>query len=449
MGPVSAARRGRSLDTAEAPVRIRLLRRIDGATHDRRPGTTTRHPRCRAGGRLAARQRRPPATARRFGPAPGPAGRHRGDRPHAAGSSTSSTRRSSRAVFPRSNERPRACSARRRAPTGSSCSKRWSSRTERVGLRRLAVSPFVGWDAAGLEHNDVDRLALRLRFWLRVFQERGVAALFETISRDERLPARLLGQLDGERRMTDLRHVAEALHAETMAAGLGLDGRPRVVATSRGRRQPGLLGRAQPASRFRLRSRTGRHRAREQGTGVPDRARPVRLGSVGLRPRHPAVPRRRGGPTRPQRRRTDAPGFAEDQRRHKSEEFGEDLRLLYVALTRAQSQVTAWWAPSTKNTPCAPLHRLLFTDAPAVQVPERVPVPNDAAALTRASTLVVDGCLSVSVVPDGDDVSWQPAPSISGDAGRGGAESRARHRLAADVLQRADRRHAHRPADDR
>ena len=32
VGPVSAARRGRSLDTAGAPVRIRLVRRIDGAT---------------------------------------------------------------------------------------------------------------------------------------------------------------------------------------------------------------------------------------------------------------------------------------------------------------------------------------------------------------------------------------------------------------------------------
>ena len=76
-------------------------------------------------------------------------------------------------------------------------------------------------------------------------------------------------------------------------------------------------------------------------------------------------------------------GFARTSVDTASEEFGEDLRLLYVALTRAQAQVTAWWAPSAKNTVCAPLHRLLFTDNPADPVPERVPVPIDAAASAR------------------------------------------------------------------
>ena len=79
-----------------------------------------------------------------------------------------------------------------------------------------------------------------------------------------------------------------------------------------------------------------------------------------------------------------SPGFTADQNRNNSEEFGEDLRLLYVALTRAQAQVTAWWAPSAKNTPCAPLHRLLFTDDPATAVPERVSVPGASRAFARA-----------------------------------------------------------------
>jgi exodeoxyribonuclease V beta subunit len=73
--------------------------------------------------------------------------------------------------------------------------------------------------------------------------------------------------------------------------------------------------------------------------------------------------------------------------------------------------VTAWWAPSARNTQCAPLHRLLFTAAPASDVPERVAVPGAAVALSRASALAVDGCLSVTDVPDGGTVSWtRPAP---------------------------------------
>ena len=39
-------------------------------------------------------------------------------------------------------------------------------------------------------------------------------------------------------------------------------------------------------------------------------------------------------------------GRAERFARHHAEEAGEDLRLCYVALTRAQCQVVTWWAPS-------------------------------------------------------------------------------------------------------
>ena len=54
-----------------------------------------------------------------------------------------------------------------------------------------------------------------------------------------------------------------------------------------------------------------------------------------------------------------SPGYDDARTRHLAEEFGEDLRLAYVALTRASSQVVAWWAPST-NSAAAPLTRLLL-----------------------------------------------------------------------------------------
>ena len=50
------------------------------------------------------------------------------------------------------------------------------------------------------------------------------------------------------------------------------------------------------------------------------------------------------------------PGRPERFSRYRDEEAGEDLRLLYVALTRAQCQVVTWWAPSF-NTPASALHR--------------------------------------------------------------------------------------------
>jgi exodeoxyribonuclease V beta subunit len=282
-------------------------------------------------------------------------------------------------------------------------------------VRRLAVSPFVGWDALGLETNDVDALGLRLRSWLATYEARGIAALFETISRDERLPARLLAQVDGERRLTDLRHVAEALHAETMSAQLGLTAalewlRRRVdEATDDGsqERSRRLDSDSEAVQLVTVWASKGLefpvvYVPFDWDKHVADEAIPLyhvdettRVRNVGGR---------------------GAADFAADQARHVSEDLGEDLRLLYVAMTRAQARVTAWWVPSSFNTTCAPLHRLLFTEAPADGVPEKVRVPGDTAALTHLTSLAVAGCLSVSEASTDapTDIRWQRPADGSG-----------------------------------
>ena len=69
--------------------------------------------------------------------------------------------------------------------------------------------------------------------------------------------------------------------------------------------------------------------------------------------------------------------------RWQREEAGEWLRLLYVAITRAQSQVVCWWAP-TRNTPASPLHRVLQGRRPgAAGVPDEFAnrTDDDAAAI--------------------------------------------------------------------
>jgi exodeoxyribonuclease V beta subunit len=273
-------------------------------------------------------------------------------------------------------------------------------------LRRLAVSPFVGWDAAALEHGDVDALGERLRSWLRLYEERGIAALFEAISRDETLPARLLAQEDGERRLTDLRHVGESLHAAAMAGQLGLTAalewlRRRVeeanrdVALDRSRRLDSDAAAVQVVTVHA-----------SKGLEFPVVYVPFAwdryVGDVAIPRFHDDAGRRVrnvGG--------DGVPGFADDVRRHNSEEFGEDLRLLYVALTRAQASVTAWWAPSARSTTSSPLHRLLFTDDPAAGVPESVKLPLDREAAARAERLAVPGCLSVTVAPEPAAVTWR------------------------------------------
>ena len=393
--PVSAAHAGRALDSSEAPVRIRVIPRgnvsslLVGPARDL---VTADVVNCVID-RLDARALLTPrdgSPARPVQPGDIAVIVRTGaqlDLVHAAllAAGVPSVQRTTSSVF--------------RTPAGAdwvALLKALEQPHRAARLRRLAISAFVGWDAAGVEHNDLDDLGLRVRIWLSVLNERGIAALFEAVSRREQVPARLLAQTDGERRLTDLRHVGEALHAAAMAGQLGLTAslewlRRRVEesdedsSVERSRRLDSDAAAVQVLTVWA-----------SKGLEFPIVLVPfawdryVRDPDIPLFHRDDRRVRNVGG--------TSASDFKADQQRDRSEQFGEDLRLLYVALTRAQAQVTAWWAPSSTNTQCAPLHRLLMADDPASAVAERVPVPNDAAALTRITSRAVTGCLSVTPV---------------------------------------------------
>ncbi len=54
-----------------------------------------------------------------------------------------------------------------------------------------------------------------------MLRQRGVASLLETVTLTERLPERILAHPDGERELTDLRHVGQLLHAEATSKQWG------------------------------------------------------------------------------------------------------------------------------------------------------------------------------------------------------------------------------------
>ncbi len=272
-------------------------------------------------------------------------------------------------------------------------------------LRRLAITPFIGWTAADLDTHDLDALGVRVRRWLRVFAERGIAALLETVSRDEQMPRRLLSELDGERRLTDLRHVGEALHSAAMAEHLGL---AALLDWLRRRVRESHRDTSIERSR-RLESDTASVQIvtvwASKGLEFPivlvpfewdryDRDEPVPL----FHDEHGRRVRYVGGP---------GPGYDECAQRARTEIRGEHLRLLYVAMTRAQARVIAWWGPSSKNTEHAPLHRLLFAHDPSIEVPERAAVlPEDRAAQVLLSR-TAPGHLAVVPIKPGPPVTWQ------------------------------------------
>jgi exodeoxyribonuclease V beta subunit len=291
-------------------------------------------------------------------------------------------------------------------------------------VRRVALTPWVGWSAVELDGRGpsaTDELAEILRRWEEVFTTRGVAGLFAAITQERDLAARLLGRPDGERQVTDRRHVAEALHAEALSGQLGISGLLAWL-----RQQVDEAG-----------GDMDQERSRRLDTDA-DAVQVVTVhASKGLEFPAALVPfgwDTFGGGTRERLPRfydaggrrirhiggTNAPGFAAARRAEDDECAGEELRLLYVAATRAASRLLLWWAPSSK-THTSPLHRLLFSGDPRQPIPPFLVVPEDSAAVARFEDLAAagPGGLRVTTV-----VPTQPATAsmATGGAAAPGAE---------------------------
>ena len=156
---------------------------------------------------------------------------------------------------------------------------------------------------------------------------------------------------DGERRLTDLRHVGQVLHAAA------LDGRPRArprwssgCGAASPRRPADVERRAHPPAGVRRRRRAGRHRARQQGPEFPVVYLPFALGPV--RRADPDVlllhdDAARGCSTSAATAGAglDASARAGTAPRRPARSCGCSTS----ALTRAQSQVVTWWAPTREH----------------------------------------------------------------------------------------------------
>ena len=281
-------------------------------------------------------------------------------------------------------------------------------------VRSAALSVFLGGTAASLDAAGdelTDQLGGRLRRWSDLLGERGVAAFLEVLSAQEQLPERVLGRPHGDRLLTDLRHVGQALHAAALQESLGLTAlvewlRRRIA-------QAAVEGTDERTRRLESDAAAVQVMTVHVSKGLefpvvyvpyawdrwsPDRPDPLRL--------HDAADRRVldvGGP--------GGPGYAAALAQHTAEEAGEELRLLYVAVTRAQCQVVAHWAPS-RNTATAPLHRLLLGSAsPGGVPPTSVALPTDGDVSARLAELAArsGGTLSADPVTPSPTVRWQPA----------------------------------------
>ena len=265
--------------------------------------------------------------------------------------------------------------------------------TSPARARSAALTCFFGWSTeqvAGASDEDWEGVHLRLHEWARVLRVKGVASLAETITLVERLPERILATEDGERRLTDLRHIGQLLHAEAAAEHIGTTAltawlRRRIAEaeqdTSDEERSRRLESDAEAVQVLTI------HRSK--GLEFPVVYLPF-LWEPGYIPRE-AEPVLFHDPAAGDARTIDVSleggDFAAHQSQYLVEQRGEDLRLAYVALTRAQHQAVVWWAGSwdSRNSP---LGRLLFAREESGNVAAvGTSTPEDTAAFERFSKL--------------------------------------------------------------
>ncbi len=289
-------------------------------------------------------------------------------------------------------------------------------------VRAAAATMFFGKTAEQLvEGGDklTDDVAETLREWAGHARERGVAAIFEAAQLGG-MSLRVLKWQGGERQMTDLAHMTQLLQETAHREHFSL-----------------------PALRDWLREQ------RQESGGATERARrldhdaaAVQIMTVwvakGLQfpvvylpfsfnryVRTPELVLFHDGDQRCLHvGGIDSPDYNAVSVLGRKEDASDDSRLMYVAMTRAQSQVVAWWAPSW-DEPNGGLSRLLRGRRPdEATVPDRVAPEkiSDKDAMARFEEWQAAGGLVIeeSAVP--------PMPALPPPETRDDLEARHWHR---------------------
>jgi exodeoxyribonuclease V beta subunit len=289
-----------------------------------------------------------------------------------------------------------------------------------------ALSWFFGWTADELREQrsasgvDLAEIQERLHRWASVLRTGGPAELFRVVRSDSGVAARVLAQPRGERDLTDLDHLAELMirSAPTHAGPAGLIATLDRLAD----RKPDETGLDITARRIESEADAVQIMTIHAAKGLefpivccPNlwRGRPATANNGPYVYTDPLTGRR----TIDLCPQVDWPNReAKDARKELAHRAasGENLRLLYVALTRARHKLLVWWCRSSESEYTG-LARVLFARDEEGRIdPElfdrtTVPIPSDDEVLDHLAPVVTAaaGNLDTAIVgPPGEPVPW-------------------------------------------
>ena len=283
--------------------------------------------------------------------------------------------------------------------------------------RSAALTSFLGWSAVQMAAADEpawEELHAKLHRWAGLLRSRGVAALLDSISATEAVPRRVLARLGGERRLTDLGHVGQLLHTVTIEQQLGVSS---LTAWLRQRIADADRDASDEDRALRLDSDAEAVQVltihRSKGLEFPIVYLPFAWQPGYIDESEP--------PAYHDDRNDDAwtidvggdgPDIARHRKLRNREQRGEDLRLLYVALTRTMQQATVWWAPAWQSHNSA-LGRLLFArDSDGVVAAAGTDVPDDDEVASGLEALAarVPGRIAIERIETSAGERWAGEP---------------------------------------
>lgn len=236
-------------------------------------------------------------------------------------------------------------------------------------LRDAALTDFFGYDPVALATTpdlvDAD-VSSTLRDWAQLVEEQSVAQMVAAVQRDRRFARRVLSRPDGERLLTDFRHVASAAHARQRSTRSGVVALHDWLAAE----IRGAKDRTTGASKELTRRLETDDEAVQvltihtsKGLEFPIAFVPFAWNRDQPNADGPLMCHNASGRRVLDVRGDKAVGHDEILTRRNTEDAGESLRLLYVALTRASSLLVVHWSSSKVSTGYSPLHRALCARA--------------------------------------------------------------------------------------